>query len=292
MLSTIILNILLSIAVERIIHVVIRPAMNFLLKKKYKWDPQRSFYDSLLSIPKIITIIKPKILLASGIVWTFLFASKIDILWSMDFKITPIKSALMLAIVISAYFFMMAKLSAVVIRPKGASKFIELTKRGVLVLILASTYSFIIGMLGMSYYAKKSLSDETRKMSYKTNYLSVFDTSSHALLWYPRSQNTNEKQLLVSRDLLCASLIRNNFHQKFDSLFFNTQLPNIYRDGTLNKKVCYSHNFNVPLEKDLPLTFFLFATTDPLIFFTFITVAVGILLEMGLRIEDTGINLD
>ncbi|MEZ4965890.1 MAG: hypothetical protein R2791_11670 [Saprospiraceae bacterium] len=264
-LSIITLNLLIAIIVERIIHAIIRPLWNLLsfkIKKgKYQWEPNRSFYDSLLSVPKIISIIKPKILLASSIVWTFLFASKISFLWSTNFKVNYKVSIVMCLVIISAYFFMMAKLSTVVIRPKGASKFIELTKRGVLVLILASTYSFIIGMIGMSFAPK-----DIRNFSKETSHNKT-DSISRATSFdwrYPVSFNIDSTTIVKANK--------------------GTPLN--------NEQLEYKHNFNIPFDDNFTVSINLYANTNPLIFFTFITVAVGILLEMGLRIEDTGINLD
>ena len=74
--------------------------------------------------------------------------------------------------------------------------------------------------------------------------------------------------------------------------YINSVVPFLFRDTLSRSQVCFSHQISMNPEEDTNVSFRFFAVVEPLIFFTFVAVAVGILLEMGLRIEDTGIEFN
>lgn len=76
-----------------------------------QWDANNHWSDSLASIPKLIAVIKPKILLASGVVWTFLFASDVDALWDLSFYFSREKKIIVFFVLFFAFIFVISRLS-------------------------------------------------------------------------------------------------------------------------------------------------------------------------------------
>ncbi len=304
---------LCALVAERAIYLVfafIRSIWNLFFEKTHKWlfYPSRDFFEAMLSLPKIINTIKPKILLASGAVWTFLFAANFDFLWGLDYRFSSLKIIVLIFLVVGSLLFMMAKLNTMITHHDKSKRFWALIRRGVLVFLLASTYSFIIGLLGMSFTAEKRLTKENALSAYfqqfdsispgwmqntpYNSYLSVEGFDSLEIITKPikTTVDTALSEKKESDSIRIAAPARKG---NIELEYFNKVLPHLYRDTASKQKVCFSRlMFSMKPEKPPPLPLRLFAVVEPLIFFTFVAVAVGILLEMGLRLEGSGISFD
>lgn len=324
--SLVLLLFLWALFIERILYLglaFIRSLINFFIKKntKYLILPSRDFFDALLSLPKIINTIKPRILLASGAVWTFLFASDIDFLWSFDFKLSSLKFIILGILIFGSFMFMMAKFNTKISHHSNESqinnlaiekriayifksRFWELTRRGGLVFLLASAYSFAIGLFGMSITGPKKLAKEGDLKGYFETFKKISPE------WMQNQQNhctylrkegadylselrkISDKETDKSADKKDTTIDNQMSVDDVGFEYINSVVPFLFRDTLSRSQVCFSHQISMNPEEDTNVSFRFFAVVEPLIFFTFVAVAVGILLEMGLRIEDTGIEFN
>jgi hypothetical protein len=334
---------------------------------KRSWDANHSWYDTLASIPKLLAMIKPKILLASGAVWAFLFASNINALWDLNFLFEDGREYAVLLILFFAFMFIISRLNTYIAKnrkkiekplqgtPINSTKhrhylllsllslsaiwllffstmnqyvryfivfcevsfivfilsdqqkwFVKITSRAVIVMTLATLYSFGIGVIGMSINGKEEMTKPERLAYYdnlmtkNSMFSNVFkhycyknhqDSMAHAL-----GLDSISHDSMVNLDAKERLKIWNAFKKREDisplEEIYTHVIPNLYHKYGLEKhksdKTCL--NKEIGIFKEMGLELEIFVLIHPLIFFTFISVAIGLLLEMGLRIEDTGVD--
>lgn len=324
----------------------------YLLEKEYSWD------DSLASIPKILAIIKPKILLASGVVWAFIFSSDMSALWDLEFSYSGGKEYIILAILFFAFMFVVSRLNGYITKNRhkidqpiagtfihdtdhkhvlllgvialsifwlicfssiigiirvitalillcffifviyNRSKwFVKITSRAIFVMTLASLYSFAIGVIGMSIKGEEEMTDRDR-LEYYGNLIKKNTLFASKFIEYAniKSPDTVDRYLVPSssKNTRQDTLEVWNWFKEQDSInvcedIYTNVIPQLYHKNMMNQeKVCLKET--ITIWEDIGLKFNLFVVIHPLIFFTFISVAIGLLLEMGLRIEDPGVD--
>ncbi len=271
----VIAGIIALFVIERFVfHLIIRWLWNRCFKNK--WDNEHKWNDTIASFPKILPIIKPKILLASGAVWTFIFTSGIDLVWDPSFRITWWLIGLCLLIFFVTVIFTMGKLNGIVTYRKH--KMCKMTKRGFFVISVAFVYSFAIGLVGMSVNAEKQIYAEGQS---KWLMSMLADSSSQNKI----VQIKDQEGLFISEEARTQAKMATGLSESLSIM-----LPAICHDNQLNDRVYFIVNGEKICSWLSSIR--IVALIDPLIFFTIVSVCLGLLLEMSFKVEDSGISFD
>lgn len=199
---------------------------NIEVKNKYLVGLEfKHFIKYADSLTKHITFFRPKILLSSFGVWTFIFAS--DRFWNIDFKIGFIEIALILILLTGAIFFMIAKFQKII---SGPNKGKRLFYRIVPILLLGISYSFIIGFVEMSVSAEQALTKEKKLSHY-------FVDNEQVVCRLSKTGRTNlfaQVPALLKRNQDALLRIADSLYKEPDSLKRSLLLQKReqFRDGT------------------------------------------------------------
>lgn len=299
-----------GLLLERIIMCVASSPIRFLLskfKKKNNKEANKSSYgttseDILLSLPKIANNLKPKVLLASLAVWTFLLST--NFVWNLDFRLTLFKLGILVALALITFLFLSTHLTTFIGRKLKACK---VFCRILFIGIIATLYSFMIGAIGMAVTGEKHFLDDETLYSYCSGFTHQ-DSISKLLL--NQSGNCLVVEKKIGQDspwqhpfydvdtIRCTSVCSKRITTCKGILDTALVLHNLYHYDRRNeiiikRRVCFVADISTEVDagnKGMSIKHKTILVVEPLIFFTFIAVALGLMLEMGLQLQRTGVD--
>jgi hypothetical protein len=271
------------------------------LIKKVKEERLDGLSKWLDTIPRLIQFFKPKILLSSTVVWTAVFTS--DRFWNLDFKIGFLESMILIVFLISTYAFMSNKLKELLPISNQRIRVLKISRRASFIFMLGVVYSFIIGISAMSFMSENILTKDkflqkyiaeinidkcliNEKITYKnkqdaittsnlyktnlSNPLSTLDTYI--------SYNINDS---TSATLIDYKILKEVLQPKnIDKELFKYILPSLKQKGSKNR-IMIKGGIGVNSSKELAYSRNLYIFPEMLVFYTFITLLIGIFAEMG-----------
>jgi hypothetical protein len=244
------------------------------LSEKLKFSPSRNFAEWLLSIPKLIQFFKPKILLASAVVWTAVFTS--ERFWNLNLHIGLLEMAFLFFLGICSYSFMVAKFKPLLPIKDRRLQAWKIFRRASFIGLLGVIYSFLIGISTMSFSAENILTKDDFLKDYFSAY---YEGDSIGENYKNRLDATTQKEL----DAILSVQKPNSNTKNVNKQLFDTVLDSLKHPTDINRKVMYKATLVGMERKELKELYQrnLYIFPDMLLFYTFITLLIGIFAEMG-----------
>jgi hypothetical protein len=261
-----------------------------------KWHPKRSPAEWLLSIPKLIEFFKPKILVASAVIWGFLFTS--ERFWNLDFNIGFFEFTIILVLAVSSFSVMVARFKPLLPIKDRGKQACRLFIRSSFLFLLSLVYSFILGIVTMSFNAESILT----KDDFLKNYFSEFYENENISNddddddYKSRLDTTTQNKLdtifqvnQVSTDTsdtseIIAILKEIQKPRNVNKELFKNVLPNLTVKGESLRNVVYIVNVdNEAKRQEFSYARTLYIFPEMLLFYTVVTVLISILAEIGFR---------
>ena len=308
----------------------------------------------LLSLPKIANLLRPKILLASLAVWTFLLST--NVVWNLNFRLTYPKLVVLLGLASVTFIFLSTHLTGFLAKRQKAKKVFG---RIVMIGLMSIMYSFIIGTIGMALTGEKHFEEDEILSEYFNNFIvkekinaPVYNSNSNIgnrlgedsadenssdndsltqrssakfaynnegiFLWFKdtfyddfvgkqqylssfANFKTNQCDSIIAGDTTVqTNCMKSLVWRKVGALNWNRWLIDNVMDSSIThtqreryRRVCYIRDISMgPNDRDhsLDVHHKMILVVEPLVFFTFIAVALGLMLEMGLQLQRTGVD--
>lgn len=264
-----------------------------------------SFTSSILSIPKFLQLFKPRILLASTVVWAAIYAS--SELWNIDFVIGVVEVILLVVTLLIFLSFVFSKL-------KELTKLDSYTllRRSSFLIILSFIYSIGLGISATTIAMKNTFVKEGYyKDFFKKLDNTIVDSTTKKTALQARLDTGNIFLQVVSdttikdtlydktKEILYRNVIGKS---KLDSIIAYTKpkanadkillekiLPLLKRTASSddNCKLVYHIKINMPQWKNAnsskPFFFEFYIVPDFLIFYSIIATVIGMFIELFLK---------
>lgn len=228
-----------------------------------------------LSLPKLIRFFQPQVLLLSGVVWAVVITN--EQFWlSLDFKFWNTFSIILWGgLIIGAAIFLSVYCDSLLPIENKLKKARKILKRVAIFFLIGSVYSFIIGGIGMSHAINKSLLKDydlesyflTEKVAKRIDFKSITDS-------------------LKVRKLLSEDLISSGSDNNVPEKLFHQVLPYLYHDEKFERKVFLTSKTSLFPGTFLQTPFKVQVLQDMLIFYTFVCLSLGVILEVAWNKKD------